>query len=137
VTLPEQALQKLAQADVFSVGDVYWIPEERLNYDSGEPGRFSLLVFIESGADGAPVQAHFIVGSTKKGSSPRIIVEAGETDLERRSYFSFWKSSVVAISTLRAEGKFRGRLAATRLPEIDGAIADSNLTSLKMLMANS
>ena len=36
LTLPEEALRKLAQADIFSVGDVYWIPEEHLNYDSGE-----------------------------------------------------------------------------------------------------
>ena len=137
LTLPEEALRKLAQADIFSVGDVYWIPEEHLNYDSGEPGRFCLLVHVERGADGSPARAHFIVGSTKKGSMPRIVVESGETELKGKGYFSFWTSSVVDISTVRAEGKFRGRLAANRLPEIIAAIADSNLTALKILKAGS
>jgi hypothetical protein len=126
LTLPEEALRKLAQADIFSVGDVYWIPEEHLNYDSGERG-----------ADGSPARAHFIVGSTKKGSMPRIVVESGETELKGKGYFSFWTSSVVDISTVRAEGKFRGRLAPNRLPEIIAAIADSNLTALKILKAGS
>jgi hypothetical protein len=135
VTLPEEALKRLAQADTFSVGDVYWIPEEFLDYDSGDPGRFCLLIHIEYGVDRAPARAHFIVGSTKIGSRPRIVVETGETDLTRRSYFSFWKTSSVDIGTLRDEGKFRGRLDFKRLPEIYSAIASSNLTSLKMLRA--
>jgi hypothetical protein len=137
VTLPEEALRKLAQADVFSVGDVYWIPEEHLNYDSGEPGRFCLLVHVELGGDGTPARAHLIVGSTKKGSMPRIVVESGETELKGRGYFSFWTSSAVDIGTVRAEGKFRGRLAPNRLSEIIAAIADSNLTALKILKAGS
>lgn len=137
MTLPEDALRKLAQADVYSIGDVYWIPEEHLNYGSGEPGRFCLLVHIEAGADGLPVRAHFIVGSTKRGSAPRIVIEPGETDLKGRGYFSFWTSSAVDMGTLRAAGKYRGRLAPTRLADILAAIAASNLTALKLLKAGS
>jgi hypothetical protein len=137
VTLPEEALRKLSQADVFSVGDVYWMPEEHLNYDSGQRGRFCLLVHIESGADDLPVRAHLIVGSTKRGSAPRLVIEPGETELKGRSYFSFWISSAVDIGTLRAAGKYRGRLAPTRLPDILTAIAASNLTALKILKAGS
>ncbi len=133
MTLPEDALKKLAQLDLFSVGDIYWIPEHHLNYQSGEPGRFCLLVHIERGADGSPARVHFIVGSTKKGSNPRMVIEPGETELIEQTYFSFWTSSPVDIGTVRTEGKFRGRLAATRHIEIEAAIEASKLAALKVL----
>ena len=133
MSLPEDSLRKLAEADVFSVGDIYWLPEELLNYDSGKDGRFCLLVHIERGANGAPVRAHFIVGSTKRGSKPELLVAPNETDLRELTFFSFHSSSPVDIGTLRAEGKWRGRLDQSRQADIESAILTSNLGILKKL----
>jgi hypothetical protein len=134
VTLAHDALARLAAADVFSVGDIYWILEEHLNYDSGKQGRYCLLVHIERTGAGAPARAHFVVGSTKRGSQPELQVSVGTAALTSTTYFSFWASSPVDIGTVRDSARWQGRLPVEIQSEIEQAIMMSNLGVLKRLL---
>jgi len=128
MSLSASALAQLARLDLgVEVGDIWHIPQEHLNFCSDSSHRFCLLVRLEPArSQGVPVRAHFIVGSHQKGSKPRLIVQPGEIPgWSEPTYFSFWTSSPVDLTVLRALGarSWRGRLAASRLSEIEAAIA--------------
>lgn len=116
------------------VGDIWWLPEEHARFPGGKD-RFCLVVALE-GAPAAtvPGRAHYIVGSTKRGGSPEIVLEAGEANLRQRTYFRFWWSGDIDISTLAQAGRYRGSLKPSRLDEIVVAIRASKRIALQRLV---
>src|SRR5262245_37945707 len=92
-TLPPEAMVAPTNAtELVQVGDVWWIPEDVNGYPGGK-GRFCLVVALEKPSGSAlPVRAHYVAGTTEKGSRPQIVLEAGDAGLGRRGYFSFWWS---------------------------------------------
>lgn len=128
------AAQTKAPAQV-QVGDLWWIPEDVNGYPGGK-GRFCLVVALETSHGSAPpARAHYVAGTSNKGSRPQIVLEAGEGGLEKRGYFSFWWSGDLGVTTLVAVGRFKGRLEPARHNEIRAAICASKRAALKRLVA--
>ena len=116
------------------VGDVWWIPEEMNGYPGGK-GRFCLVVALETPPGTVlPARAHYVAGSSDKGSRPQIVLEAGEAGLDKRGYFSFWWSGDLGVTALVAVGRFKGRVDAARHDEIKAAICASKRVALKKLV---
>lgn len=116
------------------IGDIWWLPEELAVYPGGK-SRFCLVVAFETPLGSRnPARAHYVVGSTRSGGPPEIVLEPGETSLRERTYFRFWWSGGIAIATLVTGGRFRGRLDRTRQEEIGVAIRTSKRAALKRLV---
>jgi len=116
------------------VGDVWWLPEEHTRYPGGKD-RFCLVVALERppGASCA-ARAHYVVGSTQRGGRPEIVLEPGEANLRQFTYFRFWWSGDIDISTLMQVGRYRGSLDLERHHEIGSAIRASKRIALKRLV---
>jgi len=136
VPLPPEPLTAPTKAPVnVQVGDVWWVPEDVNGYPGGK-GRFCLVVALESAAGSAlPARAHYVAGSTNKGSRPEIVLEPGDAGLDKRGYFSFWWSGDLGVTTLVAVGRYKGRLDSTRHDDIRAAICASKRSVLKKLVA--
>jgi len=135
LSLPEEALQKLRQLDVLvTIGDIWGIPEPELNYRSGKPYRFAVVVAVELDPETTkPVLAHLVVGSTRPErypSIPEVVIPAGNAGLREDTYFSFRESSPLAVRRLKEVGRFIGRLSVELLPRIDRAIASTKTSTL-------
>lgn len=122
-------------AELVQVGDVWWIPDDMSGYPGGK-GRFCLVVALEKSSGSVlPVRAHYVAGSTQKGSRPQIVLEPGDGGLDKRSYFSFWWSGDLSVTALATVGRFKGRLEPARHGEIRAAICASKRVVLKKLVA--
>ncbi len=133
--LPADAHAELDQPHLeVDVGDVWWLPEKQACYPGGKD-RFCLIVALERspGAQGA-ARAHYVVGSTQSGGPPVIVLEAGEANLRRRTYFRFWWSGDIDLATLVEAGWLKGRLVPERRNEIGAAIRASKRSALKRLI---
>ncbi len=131
---PERSVAPTETAEPVQVGDVWWIPDDMNGYPGGK-GRFCLVVVVEKRSGTVlPARAHYVAGSTKEGSRPQIVLEAGEGGLEKRGYFSFWWSGDLGVTTLVSVGRFKGRLALARHDEIRVAICASKRVALKRLV---
>jgi len=116
------------------IGDVWWIPEELSSYPGGK-GRFCLVVALETPpGPQVPARAHYVAGSTSSGGGSKIVLEAGEAGLRKRTYFCFWWSGDIGIPVLVACGRFVGKLATERMGEIGAAIRASRRATLKRLV---
>src|SRR5205823_3851822 len=84
VALPPNALAKLAAAKLeaeiraLSLGDVWWLPKEYVDYAKPEKDRYCLLVALEPKGGGLPARAHFVAGTTKGATGPALAVVAWE-----------------------------------------------------------
>jgi mRNA-degrading endonuclease toxin of MazEF toxin-antitoxin module len=133
---PEPMAAPTETAELVRVGDVWWIPDDMSGYPGGK-GRFCLVVALEKSSGSVlPVRAHYVAGSTQKGSRPQIVLEPGDAGLDKRSYFSFWWSGDLSVTALATVGRFKGRLDAARLDEIKAAICASRKVALKKLVAS-
>lgn len=134
MSLPEDVLKKLQDpALVLHVGDVWWVPNESLDYPRATD-HFCVIAALEYGTDSSLARVHVIVGSTKRGGPPVIIVEAGEAGLTERTYFRFWKSCPVDPHVLVSVGKYKGRLSEKTQSLIVPTIRASKLSALKRLI---
>jgi hypothetical protein len=133
--LPSKAPASLSQPHLkINVGDVWWLPEEKVGFPGGKD-RFCLIVALER-PPGArvPARAHYVVGSTRSGGPPAIVVEAGEANLRKRTHFRFWWSGDIDLATLVEAGRLKGRLDPGRRDEIGAAVRVSNRSALKRLL---
>jgi hypothetical protein len=135
VPVPPEAQAALSQPHLkVHVGDVWWIPEGLHRYPGGK-GRFCLVVALETPpGSSVPARAHYVAGSTGRGSQPEIVVEPRHAGLEKRTHFSFWWSGDLDLATLIARGRFKGKLESARLAEIRVAICASKRVALKKLV---
>lgn len=133
--LPPEALAKLRQPHlVVNIGDVWWLPEEHARFPGGKD-RFCLVVALETPpGTGVPARAHYVVGSTRSGGPPAIVLEASEANLRERTSFRFWWSGDIDLATLVQVGRYKGRLDARRRQEIVEAIQASNRAVLRRLV---
>jgi hypothetical protein len=116
------------------VGDVWWLPEEHARYPGGKD-RFCLIVALERPpAAACAARAHYVAGSTQRGGNPRIVLEPGEANFRQRTYFGFWWSADIDISTLMQVGRYKGSLDLARRDEIAAAIRASKRIALKRLV---
>lgn len=134
--LPPDVLATSEPEQQVQVGDVWWIPADLVDYpDEKQKARFCLVVALELAVGSQQlVRAHYVAGSTRKSSRPRIVTEPGEANLVERTYFKFWFSSSIPIPKLIARGKLRGRVGLERKAEIGPAIRASKLMALKRLV---
>jgi hypothetical protein len=110
------------------------LPESVAGYPGGKD-RYCLVVGLETPpATKTPAKAHYVVGSTRSGGPPELIIEPGEANLGRRTYFRFWWSGEVEISTLVEVGRYVGRLDSVRRSEIVAAVLASKRIVLKRLV---
>ena len=133
--LPAKELAKLSKPHLkIHVGDIWWLPEALTAYSGGKD-RFCLIVALERAAGSAiPARAHYVVGSTRGGGQPVIVLEVGEANLRQRTHFRFWWSGDIDLNTLVTEGRFKGRLDVTRRDEIGASIRTSKRAVLKRLV---
>jgi hypothetical protein len=110
------------------------LPEAVAGYPGGKD-RYSLIVALETPpGTRTPVKAHYVSGSTRSGGPPELIIEPGEAKLGRRTYFRFWWSGQIEIASLVDVGRYAGRLAPARRPEIVAAVLASKMIVLKRLV---
>jgi mRNA-degrading endonuclease toxin of MazEF toxin-antitoxin module len=130
VKLPQGALAQLGQlrAAMVARGEVFWLPGTVVVYRASDKRRPCLVAALDN------ARAHLIPGTSQRATGPAVVVEAGETDLLKRTEFDFSVSFPLALTDLVARGQPAGALAADRLAEIDAAIAASNLVALKRLL---
>jgi len=137
MSLPPAVIAQLRalQEQLIAVGDIWWLPEDLARYP-GKKDRFCLVVALEYPAGGSGVSplVHYVVGSTSSSVSKTIKVRAGESGLNEDTYFRFWWSGSIAGTTVAENGKWKGRLAEPRGPEIEAAIRASKLAALKRLL---
>jgi hypothetical protein len=124
----------LACGRAVQVGDVWWLDDAHVNFPGGKD-RYCLVVALETPPGGtAPTRAHFIVGSSSPGGPPVVVIERGESGFRRRTFFRFWWSGSVELANLISAGKFKAKLSASRILEIEPAIRASKLLVLKRLL---
>jgi mRNA-degrading endonuclease toxin of MazEF toxin-antitoxin module len=109
-------------------GDVFWLPGTVVVYRVSDKRRPCLVVALDN------ARAHLVPGTSQSATGPAVVVEAGETDLLKRTEFDFSVSFPLALTDLVAQGKPAGGLPGARLAEIEAAVAASNLVALKRLL---
>ena len=133
--LPLKALAALSQLGLgVAEGDIWWVPEEHLNYHSGKDGRFCVLVALEvSQPGGPPTRAHLLVCSGRPDfdpAMPEVMLRAGEGGLTEDSFIALKQPSDLDLQLLREFGRWIGRLDEDRVTEIQQEVRTSNLTSI-------
>ena len=132
--LAEQLAKLYEPHQKIRVGDIWWLPEALTAYP-GDKDRFCLIVALEYPAGSEmPARAHYVVGSTRGGSRPEIVLDPGEANLRKRTHFSFWWSGDINLNTLIREGHLKGRLGVNRQEEIGTSIQASKRAILKKLV---
>jgi hypothetical protein len=136
MSLPPSAQAKLAQAllesklAALAVGHVWWLPQEYVRYREPEKGRWCLIVALE----GDPVaRVHFVAGTTKRATGPRLAVKAREVGQPENTEFDFDRSFAVNAADVVRDGKWAGQLAADRVDEVTTKIAASTLVAVQRL----
>jgi len=137
--LPLEALAALSQPHLgLCEGDVFWVPEQHLNYHSGKAGRFCVLVALETPAGSpAPTIGHLVVGSTSPewdDSVPEIMALCGEGGLPEDTFFSFRMASSIDLALLREVGRYLDRLDQKRTLEMREAVLASTLVAVKRVL---
>lgn len=129
-----EVLAPVSQPDTkVEIGDVWWLPDELVGFPGGK-GRFCLVVAVERAAgSNLPLQIHYVAGSTKSCRPPVVILEAGEANLDGRTYFGFWWSNANGLPAVTTVGRFIGRVDSRRLADIKSAISSSKRAALKRL----
>jgi len=106
VALPPSALVQLAAAKleaeirVLSLGDVWWLPKEYVDYARPEKDRYCLLVALEPKGADLPARAHFVAGTSKRATGPAIAVVAWEVGTGEDTEFDFDRSFAIETRTL-------------------------------------
>jgi hypothetical protein len=133
--LPAEAIAKLSKPHLrVNVGDVWWLPAEHTRFPGGKD-RFCLVVALEvPPGRKTPARAHYVVGSTRPGGPPEVVLDVAEANLPRRTYFRFWWSGDIDLSLLVRVGRFKGRLDHARDHEIGEAVRSSKRAGLKRLV---
>lgn len=139
VALPPNALAKLAAAKFeaeireLSIGDVWWLPKEYVDYAKPEKDRYCMLVALEPKGGGLPARAHFVAGTTKHATGPALAVVASEVGTGEDTEFDFDRSFPIETRTLVKVGKKKGDLKSGRLDELKRKIEASNLLAVQRL----
>lgn len=95
------------------------------------------MVHVETTPGGTPGRVHLVAGSTQSGGGVRISLNAGESGLQESTSFRFFASGSISAAVMASDGTWAGRLARSRLPEIEAAIKASRLVALKRMVASS
>lgn len=109
-------------------GEVFWLPGSIVVYRASGKMRPCLVAALDN------ARAHMVPGTSRTASGPAVVVNAGETELFKRTEFDFSVSFSLPLTELVAHGRSAGTLGEDRLGEIEAAIASSNLVALKRLM---
>jgi hypothetical protein len=139
MALPPSALAKLASAKLeaeiraLSLGDVWWLPKEYVDYAKPEKDRYCLLVALEPKGAELPARAHFVAGTTKGATGPAVAVVAWEVGTGEDTEFDFDRSFPIETRALLKVGKKKGRLKSDRLDELKRKIEVSNLLAVQRL----
>jgi hypothetical protein len=119
------------------VGDIWWLPEEHVGSLKEPPDNaFCLMAAAEMAANGEIARLHYIAGTKwkKGGKTPVIEVEPSKDGLPLHTFFRFYDSRDLDPATIKADGKWRERLPAERIPEIKAAISACKLIKLKRIL---
>jgi hypothetical protein len=141
MALPASALAKLAEAKLeteiraLSLGDVWWLPKEYVDYAKPEKDRYCLLVALEPKGAELPARAHFVAGTTKGATGPALAVIAWEVGTGEDTEFDFDRSFPIETRTLVKVGKKKSELKSDRLDELKRKIDASNLLAVQRLSA--
>lgn len=131
MNLPQDVLRQLTrmQEVLVAPGDIFFLPPDRVltARDTDPHAHPCLVAAVDLG------RAFLVIGTSSHASGPALVVEVGETDLDRRTEFDFRATFVVPLAELVAEGSPMGRLAAARIPEILTAAAASNNVAVRRL----
>lgn len=139
MALPPSALAKLAEAKLeteiraLSLGNVWWLPKEYVDYAKPEKDRYCLLVALEPKGAELPARAHFVAGTTKGATGPALAVVAWEVGTGEDTEFDFDRSFPIETRTLVKVGKKKGGLKSDRVDELKRKIEASNLLAVQRL----
>jgi hypothetical protein len=140
VSLPEEELAKLRalQAEMTGYGvdsapvgfrpprfgDVFHFYAGEIRYGSSEERRFAVCVHEEGDP---PILIHFVVGSRKDRSGPKIVLEAHEAGVWEKTHFKFFRTYGFAPAEVAERADYAGHVSEMRKREILQAIKQSTL----------
>ena len=76
------------------------------------------------------VDTHLVPGTTRRGGRPRVVVQPGETDLPKRTWFDCSFYFTLPLLDLVSSGDSAGSLHENRWPDVLSAVDASGRVAL-------
>ena len=125
--LPAKALTALAEirAGLVAPRQIFWLPTALVMFHESDRSQRPCLVV---GVDAA--RAHLVPGTTSGGGRARVVVQPGETDLPKRTWFDCSFSFPLPLLDLVTSGDAAGSLDESRWPDVLAAVDASGRPAL-------
>lgn len=111
-------------------GDVFRFRAGEIEYGRSLDPRFAVCVHEEGEP---PARVHFVVGSTKDRSGPKIVLEAKEAGVLVKTHFKFFRTYDFTPAEIAERAEYEGHVSDARKQEILQAIRQSTLPIKRLL----